>query len=49
MDGEFLRSTRHFHGNCLILNQKYLFVGPVKVYNEERLIHNHNGSEITLR
>ena len=24
-------------------------LGPVKVYNEERLIHHHNGSEITLR
>ena len=28
---------------------RLLTAGPVKVYNEERLIHKHNGSQITLR
>jgi hypothetical protein len=28
---------------------RLLTAGPVKVYNEERLVHKHNGSQITLR
>ena len=28
---------------------RLLTAGPIKVYNEERLIHRYNGSEITLR
>jgi hypothetical protein len=28
---------------------RLLTAGPVKVYNEERLLHKHNGSQITLR
>ena len=28
---------------------RLLTAGPIKVYNEDRLIHRYNGSEITLR